>query len=62
MKLTYLATETFAMTETAYTIVRLVQTFNTIEVRDDRPWEEKIGLTLSSLNGVLVGFTSRKIS
>lgn len=54
-----MGTENFALTETAYTIARLVQTFTHLEWMDTRPWEEKVGLTLSSLNGVRVGFTKR---
>ncbi|KAH8586803.1 putative cytochrome P450 alkane hydroxylase [Bisporella sp. PMI_857] len=45
----------FALTEASYVIVRLVQEFERIEARDNRPWCEGLHLTLSSGNGVLVG-------
>ena len=51
--------ETFAMAEVAYTVVRLVQTFNVIESRDEKPWVEKLGLNLSCLNGVNLGLRRR---
>ncbi|KFY82020.1 hypothetical protein V500_10896 [Pseudogymnoascus sp. VKM F-4518 (FW-2643)] len=42
----------FALTEAGYTLVRLVQEFEKIESRDDRPWLENLHLTLGSANGV----------
>ncbi|KAL8777852.1 MAG: hypothetical protein Q9194_002328 [Teloschistes cf. exilis] len=45
----------FALTEASYTVVRLLQTFEAIEMRDPRPWTESIGATCSNANGVQVG-------
>ncbi|KAL5320282.1 hypothetical protein ACEPPN_011083 [Leptodophora sp. 'Broadleaf-Isolate-01'] len=44
----------FALTRASYTIVRLVQEFEKIETRDNRPWCEGLHVALSSGNGVLV--------
>lgn len=44
----------FALVEASYTIVRLVQEFGKVENRDELPWTEKIGLTLSIDTGVKV--------
>ena len=44
----------YALTEAMYTTVRLLQTFSSIENRDEGEWRECIGLTLSSLNGTKV--------
>lgn len=49
----------FALTEASYTIVRLVQEFGALECRDERPWEELLGLTVCSANGVLVSLVER---
>lgn len=46
----------FALLETRYTAVRLLQRFDSVlESRDERDWTESIGATVSSANGVLVG-------
>lgn len=50
----------FALTEAGYTIVRMMQEFETVEARDDRPWAEGLNLTLSSGNGVHVSLAPRK--
>jgi cytochrome P450 len=50
----------FALTETSYTIVRIVQHFDKIHSCDPRPWSEGIGLTLFSQNGCLVSLEPRK--
>lgn len=44
-----------ALTEIGYVVVRLVQTFKTLENRDPEPWEELLKMTLVSKNGVQVG-------
>ena len=49
----------FALTEASYTIVRLLQTFGSIEDRDGLPWIEQLSLTLCSSNGVKVALTPR---
>jgi len=52
--------EVFAMTEMAYVITRMVQCFESIESRDKNEWKERLGVNLSSLNGVKVGLTARE--
>ena len=49
----------YALTEAGYTIVRLLQTFGKIENRDPEPWEEHLGVTLSSHHGTKVGLRYR---
>jgi cytochrome P450 len=49
----------FALTEAAYTLVRLVQEFKGIENRDSTPWLERFHLTLSSNSGVQVALHPR---
>jgi len=49
----------FALTEAAYTLVRLVQEFEGIENRDSTPWLERFHLTLSSNSGVQVALHPR---
>lgn len=44
----------FALTEAAYTIVRILQEFETIESRDPRPFEEYLNITMSSFHGTMV--------
>ncbi|KAF2708526.1 cytochrome P450 52A1 [Pleomassaria siparia CBS 279.74] len=49
----------FALTETAYTVVRLMQEFATMESRDDDDvWKEKLSITCTSLGGAKVGLTA----
>ncbi|KJZ68605.1 hypothetical protein HIM_12003 [Hirsutella minnesotensis 3608] len=43
-----------AQIEASYIVVRLLQTFERIEPRDSRPWQEKLAVTLSSLHGTKV--------
>ncbi|EMC92773.1 hypothetical protein BAUCODRAFT_151181 [Baudoinia panamericana UAMH 10762] len=45
----------YALTETYYVTVRLMQSFRHIEARDSEPWREKLAVTLCSWNGVKVG-------
>lgn len=52
--------QSFALTETSYTIVRLVQEFKACQSRDDRPWREDLNLTLSSFNGTLVAMIPKE--
>lgn len=39
------------MTEAAYIIVRLLQTYKEIKPRDSKPWKEHMGLNLRNANG-----------
>ncbi|KAJ5266785.1 n-alkane-inducible cytochrome P450 [Penicillium angulare] len=48
----------FAMTEAAYTTVRILQEFDHIESRDPEPFKENVTLTLASQNGTKVALTS----
>ncbi|KAE8385578.1 cytochrome P450 [Aspergillus alliaceus] len=43
-----------ALTEAAYVVIRMLQTFATVQSRDQRPWREHMGLVLSSFHGVQV--------
>ncbi|KAJ6157474.1 n-alkane-inducible cytochrome P450 [Penicillium chermesinum] len=45
----------FALTEAGYTVVRVLQEFEGIESRDERPFTDSLTLTLCSLYGTLVG-------
>ena len=51
--------EQFALNETLYTAVRLLQEFSAIESRDPRPWTENVGATVCSANGVQVAMVSK---
>ena len=42
-----------------YSTVRLVQNYQTVENRNELPWEEKLGLNCSSRHGVLVGLSGQ---
>lgn len=44
----------FALLEASYATIRLMQRFQTVEPRDDRPWKEWLTLTLASGTGCLV--------
>ncbi|KAJ9133787.1 Cytochrome P450 [Coniochaeta hoffmannii] len=46
----------FAVTEASYVLIRFLQSFESIQCTDPRPWQEKVSLTFSSLNGVRVSF------
>lgn len=48
----------YAITEALYVIVRFVQEFETIEARDDLPWTEALGLTVTPVS-VKVGLRRR---
>lgn len=48
----------YAITETLYVIVRFVQEFDSIEARDDLPWKETLGLTVTPAH-VRVGLQRR---
>jgi cytochrome P450 len=50
----------FALTEAGYTIVRLMQTFDAVQARDGRPWNEGLQLTMSVGNGVKVALTPKE--
>ncbi|KAK4998888.1 hypothetical protein LTR66_001986 [Elasticomyces elasticus] len=45
----------YALTETYYVTIRIMQHFRKIENRDDKPWMEKLSVTCCSWNGVQVG-------
>ncbi|KAJ5740215.1 n-alkane-inducible cytochrome P450 [Penicillium malachiteum] len=47
----------FALTEASYTIVRILQDFESLESRDSEPFKELVGLTLSMKNGAKVALT-----
>lgn len=47
----------FALTEAGYCIVRIMQVFEAIKSRDNRPFEEALTLTLASFNGTKVSMT-----
>lgn len=47
----------FALTEAAYTTVRLMQEFTAIESKDPEPWKEKLTLTCTSAGGCKVVLT-----
>ena len=44
------------MIEAQYTVVRMVQSFPSLESRDPEPWTEGLALTCFSANGVKVAF------
>jgi hypothetical protein len=48
------------MTEMAYVVARIVQNFKSIESRDQSEWKERLGVNLSSLNGVKVALVARE--
>jgi len=50
-------TDQLAITEVAYTTVRLLQEFKSVESRDPEPWREALTLTCASANGTKVAFT-----
>jgi hypothetical protein len=49
--------EQLALNQASYIIVRMLQTFNGLESRDDRPWQEYLGATLSPNHGCKVSLT-----
>lgn len=50
-------TERLAMAMATYIVIRLLQTFSTIENRDSREWKEKLGLSLAIENGVIIALS-----
>jgi hypothetical protein len=54
------APENFALTETSYITVRLLQEFSRIECRDPEPWYELLTMTCRSLGGCRVGLYPRE--
>ena len=50
----------FALTEAGYTMVRILQNFQTIVDRDEKPFEEALTLTIASFNGTKVAMTPVK--
>jgi cytochrome P450 len=51
----------FALLETAYVITRLLQTYSSIEARDDgTPWYENLTLTCAVGQGVWLGLVVDK--
>lgn len=53
--------EQFALLETYYIITRLLQTFETMESRDDSEWEELPALAVTCKDGVHVSMFSAKV-
>ncbi|KAJ4365438.1 hypothetical protein N0V95_000489 [Ascochyta clinopodiicola] len=51
--------QNFALTETMYVVVRLIQGFN-IEQKDFEDWTEKFSITCTGLGGCKIGLTPRK--
>nr|UPX44842.1 hypothetical protein FAC5L9_05 [Penicillium camemberti] len=49
-----------ALVEASYTVVRLLQAFGRMEPRDPMPWQEKLAVTMSSLNGTKVALWKRQ--
>lgn len=48
----------YALTEVAYTLVRMAQEFGRLESTDSRPFEESLALTLCTRNGTKVYLAS----
>ena len=48
-----------ALTEAAYVVIRMLQTYAGIKLRDERAWREHMGLVLSSYHGVKVEMVLR---
>jgi hypothetical protein len=48
-------TEQLALIESSYLIVRILQTYSVLENRDDSPFREVVGVTLTPSGGVQVG-------
>lgn len=46
-----------AMLETSYVVVRMLQEFQNIESRDERPWKGQVKLTVKNAHGCLVSLT-----
>ena len=51
---TDLLSEQFALAEATYTMLRLLQIYETIEAIDDKPWVENLGITMNSASGCKV--------
>jgi len=47
-----------ATLETSYVVVRMLQEFQNIESRDDRPWKGQVRLTAKNAHGCLISLTS----
>lgn len=45
------------MAEASYILVRLLQEYDTIELRDAKDWKEHLGLILSNFHGTMVSMT-----
>lgn len=52
----FLSLEEFALNEATYTLARLVQTTDSLESRDPRPWIEGLSMACTSANGAEVAF------
>lgn len=44
----------YALTETYYVTIRMLQAFGKLECRDEKPWMENVAITCCSLNGTMV--------
>ena len=53
------AAEQLALALAKYSTIRLIQHFACVEDRNERPWEEKLGLNCSSRHGVKVGLIAK---
>lgn len=47
----------FALTQMSYVVTRILQTFEGVEARDDRPMLQNMSTTTSLTNGCLVSFS-----
>ena len=56
---TNISSESFAMMEASYILVRLLQEFDDIQPRSDRPWQEHLGLILSNLHGTFLDLSKK---
>jgi len=56
-RLTIESLENLALTEAAYTVVRMLQTCKTLETRDFEPFQEKYMVSLYSATGTQVALT-----
>ena len=52
--------ETFALTEAMYTLIRILQSFSTVEAVDkNQSWRENLSVTLSTYSGCYSGCRTR---
>ena len=51
----------FAINTASYVTVRLVQLLDSIDAKDDTPWKEELGLSMTSANGAKMSMKFRKV-